>query len=119
MKAEKAAESGDFLKPAFVKQNKITELKIDDARTIEYVEFTNTDKKTGKEVKTKKIQCQVVYSGKGKEDPSTWTMNHKSSNALIDAWGDDTDQWINKPIPIQLAGEGEYVHIKVDEMRIE
>ena len=118
MKAEKTAESGDFLKAQFVKEHKITELKIDDARTIEYVEFTNKDK-SGKEVTVKKIQCQVIYTGKGKEDPSTWTMNHKSSNALIEAWGDDTDQWVNKKIPIQLAGEGEYVHIKVDEMRIE
>ena len=37
MQVEKVAEGGNFLKAGFVKANKITELKIDDARTFDMV----------------------------------------------------------------------------------
>ena len=65
------------------------------------------------------IQCHVIYNGQGKEDPSTWTMNNKCRNALIDAWGKNTDEWVNKKIPITLGGSGDMTHILVDAMRIE
>jgi len=116
MEVEKVAEGGEYLKAKFVKENKVTELKIDDARSIEFVEFEDK-KNPGK--KQQKIQCHVVYSGQGKEDPSIWTMNNKSRNALIEVWGKDTDKWVNKKIPITLGGEGEMLHILVDSMRIE
>jgi len=114
VKVEKVAEGGDYLKAGFVKEHKITELKIDDARTIELHTF---DGKDGKPDQTK-IQCHVVYNGQGKEDPATWTMNNKCRNALIEAWGEDTDNWVNKVIPITLGGSGEMMHILVDAMRI-
>lgn len=116
MEVEKVSEGGDYLKAAFIKEHRITELKIDDARSIEMVEFEDK-KNPGK--KQTKIQCHVVYNNQGKEDPSTWTMNNKSRNALIDAWGNNTDDWVNKTIPITLGGEGEMMHILVDSMRIE
>ena len=46
-------------------------------------------------------------------------MNNKSRNALIDAWGSDTDKWVAKSIPITIGGSGEMKHILVDSMRIE
>ena len=115
MQVEKVAEGGNYLKPKFVKENKITELQITDARTIQIVEFEGRDGKAP----TQKVQCDVTYKGQGKEDPSTWTMNNKSRNALIDAWGSDTDAWVNKAIPITMGGSGEMEHILVDSMRIE
>ena len=115
MEVEKTAEGGDYLKAKFVKENKITELQITDARTITMVEFEGKDGKPAQQ----KIQCEVTYPKQGKEDPSTWTMNNKSRNALIDAWGKDTDNWVNKKIPIQLGGQGEMEHILVvDECAI-
>ena len=115
MKVEKVNEAGDFLKAKFVVDHKITELKITDARTIEIITFEAKDGKPAQ----KKIQCEVSFNGQGKEDPFKWTMNNKSRNALIDAWGEDTDEWVNKKIPITIAGEGEMTHILVDKLRIE
>ena len=114
MLVEPVKESGNYLKAKYVRDHKITELQITDARTIEFVEFEGKDGKS-----TKKIRCDVSYKGQSKEDPSSWTMNSKSRNALIQAWGGDTDEWVNKPIPITLGGEGEMLHILVDSMRIE
>lgn len=115
MKTAKVSEGGNFLKIKFVKENKITELQITDARTIEEVTFPGKDGKPD----TKKIQCEVSYKDQGKEDPNVWTMNNKSRNALIDAWGDDTDNWVAKTIPITLGGTDEYEHFLVDSMRID
>ena len=115
MDVEKVSVGGDFLKAEFVEKNKITELQITDARTIEMVTFKGKDGKPDQN----KIQCDVTYKGQGKEDPSQWTMNNKCRNALIDAWRSDTDQWVNKAIPINLGGDGEMRHILVDTMRIE
>jgi hypothetical protein len=115
MQVEKASIGGDYLKAKFVEENKITELQITDARTIEIVTFKGKDGKPDQD----KIQCEVTYKGQGKEDPSSWTMNNKCRNALIDAWGPDTDNWVNKAIPISMGGDGEMRHILVDELRIE
>jgi len=115
MKVEKVSDSGDFIKAKFVKDKRITELKITDARTIEMVTFEGKDGKPDQH----KVQCEITYKGQLKDDPHKWTMNNKCRNALIEAWGDDTDQWVEKLIPINLAGEGEMEHILVDKMRIE
>lgn len=116
MQVEKTAEGGNFLKSKFVKENKVTELKITDARTIQEVTFEGKDGKPD----TTKLQCEVSYKGQTDDSPKQWTMNNKSKNALIDAFGGDTDQWINKAIPITLGSVGtEMEHILVDTMRIE
>jgi hypothetical protein len=114
MKVDKVSEGGNYLKPKFVKENKITELQITDARSIEMITFPGKDGKAD----THKIQCEVSYKGIGKEDPSVWTMNNKSRNVLIEAWKNDTDNWVNKTIPITISGSGEMEHILVDSMRI-
>ena len=115
MEVEKVSEAGDFLKAKFIVEHKITELKITDARSVEIVTFEGKDGKP----EQKKIQVEVSYASQGKEDPKKWTMNNKSRNVLIDAWGKNTDDWINKKIPITIAGEGEMTHILVDKLRIE
>ncbi len=114
MQVEKSAEGGEFLKASFVKENKITELKLDDASSMKYVTFEGKD---GKDEQIK-LQGHVTFSGQGKEDPDTWTMNNKCKNAIIDAWGENTDKWIDKVIPISLGGEGAMTHIIVDALRI-
>lgn len=114
MQVNKVSEGGSYLKAHFVKENKITELQITDARTIEMITFKGKDGKPD----TEKIQCEVSYKDQGKEDPGVWTMNNKSRNILIDAWGSNTDDWVMKPIPITISGSGEMEHILVDSMRI-
>jgi len=111
MKAEKQNESGKYLKITYVEEKKITELKIVD-------EVTTVDFESKDGSKVTKYQAEVTYQGIEDDSPNIWTMNHASSNTLINAWGDDTDDWMNKPIPIQSAGEGEYKHFKVDPLRI-
>ena len=114
MNVDKVSEGGNYLKPKFVKENKITELQITDARSIEMITFPGKDGKPD----THKIQCDVSYKEQGKEDPSNWTMNNKSRNILIDTWGKETNEWVNKVIPITISGSGEMEHILVDAMRI-
>jgi len=114
MNVDKVSEGGNYLKPKFVKENKITELQITDARSIQMIVFPGKDGKAD----TQKIQCDVSYKEQGKEDPSNWTMNNKSRNILIDTWGKETNEWINKVIPITISGSGEMEHILVDAMRI-
>jgi len=115
MKVEKVSDSQDFLKAKFVQEHKITELKIENGESFQFVTFEGKDGKPDQQ----KLQCEIIYNGKGKEDPSKWTMNNKSRNALVDAWGDNTDKWVGKIIPITIAGEGEMTHILVDKLRIE
>jgi len=115
MKVKKTAEGGQFLKASFVKEHRITELQIPDAREITEVTFVGKDGKPDQV----KLQVPVIYKDAGKEDPNVWTLNNKSKNALIDAWGDDTDKWIDKKIPITIGGQGDMTHILVDSMRIE
>ena len=115
MKVKKSAEGGEYLKAGFVKEHRITELQIPDARDVTEHTFEGKD---GKPDQTK-LQVPVTYKDQGKEDPSIWTLNNKSKNALIDVWGEDTDNWINKKIPITIGGQGDMTHILVDSMRIE
>jgi len=114
MIVEPIATGGNFLKPNFIKAQKILELIISDARTIQEVTFKGKDGKPDQ----KKIECHVTYKNMQKGDPDIWTINSKSRNTLIATWGSDSDKWVNRPIPITLAGENEMIHILVDAMRI-
>ena len=89
-------------------------MQITDARTVEEVTFPGKEGKPD----VKKIQCEVSYKDQGKEDPTSWTMNNKSRNILIEAWGKNTDDWVMKSIPITIGGSGDMEHILVDSMRI-
>jgi len=114
MIAEKVSEGGNYFKVGFVKTNKITELQITDARSVEEITFPGKEGKPD----VKKIQCEVSYKNQGKEDPTSWTMNNKSRNILIEAWGKNTDDWVMKSIPITIGGSGDMEHVLVDSMRI-
>ncbi|MCZ6582671.1 MAG: hypothetical protein O6761_05825 [Thaumarchaeota archaeon] len=110
---KKSTDSGAYLKPSYIIENKITELKI--VSDGELVTFEDKNKKT-----VEKLQCDVTYEGydKSKDMPYKWTLNQKSENILIDAWGGKTQDWKNKPIPITINGDGDYKHILVDALRI-
>ncbi len=110
---KKSTDSGAYLKPSYVQEQRITELKI--VNSGELVEFED---KSGKRVE--KLQCEVVYEGyqKDKDMPYKWTLNQKSENIIIDVWGKNTENWMNKSIPITINGDGDYKHILVDSLRI-
>ena len=114
MIAEPVETSANSLKVSHVKAKKILELKLDDARKIRYMTFKGKDGQPD----TTKIEAHVTYKGITEDDPDMWTINNKSRNILIKAFGKDTDGWVNKSIPITIAGEGEMQHILVDAMRI-
>ncbi len=114
MIAEPVETGANHLKVSHVKAKKILELKIDDARSVKTVVFKGKDGKPD----TEKIEAHITYKGITEDDPDTWTINNKSRNILINTWGKNTDNWINKTIPITVAGEGEMQHILVDAMRI-
>ncbi|MCH9657185.1 hypothetical protein K0U27_00585 [archaeon] len=112
VKVEKDATGGDFLKASYVKEHKISELVLVSGPS--FAEF----EKDGKV--TRKLQFKINYEGfsDNKGMPDTWTLNSKSKNTLVDAWGEETDEWLGKKTPISLGGEGEMTHILVDALRI-
>ena len=112
MKVTKGAVGGSNLKAAFVEERKISSVKIDDEG--EYV--TYPAKKEGDKESTKLV-IGVTYDNQTDSDPNRWSMNNKSMNSLIEKWGDDTAVWVGKSVEINLAGEGDYRHLVVDEIR--
>ncbi len=112
MKVEKGNIGGNNIKVEFIQERKITSLKITDEGEM----VTYEAKKEGDKASTKLV-VGVSYENQGKEDPSKWSLNNKSRNALIDIWGDDTENWIGKTAEITITGDGDYKHIVVDTLR--
>ena len=112
MKVEKGNTGGNTLKVADVVEKKLTKLKITDEGEMKTYEGEKEGDKS-----TTKLVVGISYEGQNKGDPTKWSMNNKSRNALIDIWGDDTENWIGKEAEIQLEGTGEYRHIVVDTLR--
>jgi len=112
MKVEKGNVGGNNLKVEFIQEKKITSLKITDEGEM----VTYEAKKEGEKASTKLV-VGVSYEGQGKEDPNRWSLNNKSRNALIDIWGDDTENWVGKVAEITISGDGDYKHIVVDTLR--
>lgn len=96
-------QTGNYLKGDFVKEKGLTELKI-----------TSEPKDVNGDFGIK-LECQVSYDGFGTGSPSTWTLNKKSRNALIDKLGKDTEKWIGFVVPVETAitekGRAIYVDI--------
>ena len=96
-------QTGDYLKGEFVKEKGITQLKI-----------TSEPKDVQGDFGIK-LECKVSYDGFSTGSPSTWTLNKKSRNALIDKLGNDTAKWIGFVVPIETAitekGRAIYVDI--------
>ena len=102
-------EIGNFLTAGFVRERRVTTLRVTDAGTMV------TFEQKGRSVE--KISLGIEYEGMKGEDPNTWTLNNKSRNALIDIFGNDTAKWVGRVVEINLDGSGEYEHITVDTMR--
>jgi hypothetical protein len=96
-------QTGNYLKGDFVKEKGITQLKI-----------TSEPKDVQGDFGIK-LECQVSYEGFNTGSPSTWTLNKKSRNALIDKLGNDTEKWIGFTVPVETAitekGRAIYVDI--------
>jgi len=60
----------------------------------------------------------VSYQGVTDDSPSTWSMNKKSRNALIDKFGNDTEKWIGKKVPIEtsITEKGRAIYVDVTEL---
>lgn len=99
-----------FLKASLIVERKISELKITTEPDWVDTEYEGTI--------TKKLQCEVLFNGQTKSDPTTWTMNKTSSIALFDILGQETKAWMNKPIPITVTGDGKKAAIMVDKIRL-
>jgi len=112
MKVEKGNTGGNNLKVEFVEERKLIQLKILDEGRME----TYEPQKEGEKSSTKLV-CGVSYDGQKTGDPTDWSMNNKSRNALIDIFGDDTAAWVGKEVEITLEGTGEFKHIMVDVLR--
>jgi hypothetical protein len=96
-------QSGNYLKGDFVKEKGLTQLKI-----------TSEPKDVQGDFGIK-LECQVSYENFSTGSPSTWTLNKKSRNALIDKLGNDTAKWIGFNVPVETAitekGRAIYVDI--------
>ena len=112
MKIERGNTGGDNLKVDFVLSNRISQLTIVDQGEM----VTYEPKNVGDKPVTKLI-VGIEYQGQKQGDPSKWSMNNKSRNALIDIFGDETSKWVGKKIDIAISGDGEYQHIVVDTLR--
>lgn len=108
---------GNNIKAKDMEAMRVTQLTIVDEG--EMVTFTPKRKEGDKEdpKPTTKLIIGVTYKGIRDGDPTRWALNNKSRNALIDLWGDDTEKWIGKTADITYAGESEYRHIIVDDIR--
>ena len=112
MKVERGSTGGNNLKVEFIEERKITSLKIIDEGDMVTYEAKNPDEKSNT-----RLVIGVDYEGRNNGDPNRWSLNNKSRNALIDAWGDDTKNWVGKIAEIAVSGDGEYRHITVDTLR--
>lgn len=112
VKVEKGATGGNRLNADYVEKNRIAKLTIVDEGEM----VTFQPQKEGDKPSTKLV-IGVSYEGMKDGDPNQWSMNNKSRNALIDIWGDDTQNWIGKTAEINISGEKEFKHIVVDTLR--
>ncbi len=87
--------TGRYLKGSFVKENDIKEFVIVSKPEIVDSEYEGKI--------TKKVQCQVEYKDKGKEDPNVWEMNQTCRNILVDKFGEDETNWMGKKIPVETG----------------
>ncbi len=103
-------ETGNFLTAGFVREKRLTTLRIMDEGQM--VKFEQNGKG-----EVEKISLGVEYQNMQAGDPTTWTLNNKSRNTLIDIFGSDTSKWVGRIVEIKLEGTGEFEHLMVDTMR--
>lgn len=94
------------MKGEFVKEKGITELKI-----VNEAQQIDTDF-------GKKVECKISFSGQGKEDPDTWTMNNTTARLMQSHFGRDSKNWIGKTVPIEPSRTEKGYAIYLDETKI-
>jgi len=109
MKIERQQEGSDFINAQFVTDNKLDSVQI--VSDVEVSASKFDEKKTQHVV-------SINYQGWIKGSPSKWKLPASAINALIDKYGDETSNWVDKKVPITLAGDGQYKHVTVDKLRI-
>lgn len=86
--------SGNFLKAEDCKGGEICEL----------LDEGNLDEITSPEGKVKKVlNFQIRYDVKGKKLEKTFSPNKSNGNAMVEAFGEDTDRWVGKRFKINLV----------------
>ncbi len=65
-----------------------------------------------------KPECQVSFQGQTEDDPKFWTLNKKSTNALVDKFGTDSTKWMGVKIPIETAPteKGRAIYVDIDKL---
>jgi hypothetical protein len=99
-------QTGEYLKGDFVKDRDIRELQI-----------VSTPMDVESQFGTK-LQCDVTFAGQTKEDPFKWTLNKKSRNILVEYFGTNDADWVNKTVPIESAPTEKGRAIYVDEAKL-
>ena len=86
--------SGNFLKAEDCKGGEICEL----------LDFGSMEEITTPEGKAKAVlNFQIRFDVEGAKSEKTFTPNKSNGNAMVEAWGDDTDAWVGKRFKINLA----------------
>lgn len=65
-----------------------------------------------------KPECEVSFQGQTEDDPHSWTLNKKSTDALIDKFGTDSKKWMGSKIPIETAPteKGRAIYVDTDKL---
>jgi hypothetical protein len=106
-------ESSKYFNGTFVKAKGISKVKIvaPEPRNV-----TITDQQG---VSKEKVQVTVTYTGKELGDPVEWTMNKTVSSLLTEVWGtDESSDWLNKIVPIEVVKTSVGLSVMVDEEAI-
>ncbi len=99
-------DSNSYVKGEFVKENKITEILFVTEPKMTETNFGN------------KVEGEVEYSGKGKEDPHIWTLNNTSAKILLNYFGKETKEWMGKKLPVEPSRTEKGYAIYIDEARL-
>lgn len=109
MRIERQQEGSDFINAQFVQDSKLDKLRIASDVELSKSKFDET--------KTQHV-VDISYEGWAKGSPSKWKLSANAINTLIDKYGDETKNWVDKEVPITLAGEGQFKYVTVDKLRI-
>ena len=112
LKIEKGEVGSSNIKVAFVLERRIMRFTITDEGLLKTYEGRNPGDKP-----VEKLILGIKYDGQRAGDPTTWALNNKSRNALIDIFGDQTEKWVGKVVEINISGEGEFKHLIIDQVR--
>ena len=96
-------DTSGYIKGEFVKDNKITEILFITEPKMTETNFGN------------KVEGEIEYNNKGKEDPHTWTLNNTSARILLNHFGKETKEWMGKKLPVEPSRTEKGYAIYIDE----